>query len=142
MDGLVLFVIGFVAVLLVILLVAWFRRSSTTFVSPGIEQSPVAQPSAELASSAQSLLACGNKIAAIKLVRQQTGMGLKEAKDYVDALQRGTTPVTPTSNAPPVNLEAEVRTLLVQGNKIAAIKRARELTGWGLKQAKDYVDAL
>jgi len=27
-----------------------------------------------------------NKINAIKLVREQTGMGLKEAKDFVDSL--------------------------------------------------------
>ncbi len=38
--------------------------------------------------------------------------------------------------------EAEVRALLAGGNKIAAIKRVRELTGMGLKEAKDYVEAL
>lgn len=34
----------------------------------------------------EQLLAQGQKIAAIKLYREQTGVGLKEAKDYVDAL--------------------------------------------------------
>ena len=28
----------------------------------------------------------GNKIAAIKLYREQTGVGLKEAKDFIDSL--------------------------------------------------------
>lgn len=39
-------------------------------------------------------------------------------------------------------LRAELLELLQRGNKIAAIKRVRELTGWGLKEAKDYVDLL
>ena len=33
----------------------------------------------------------GNKINAIKLYREQTGVGLKEAKDVIDALERGET---------------------------------------------------
>jgi hypothetical protein len=36
----------------------------------------------------------------------------------------------------------EISALLAGGNKIAAIKRYRELTGVGLKEAKDYVDRL
>lgn len=31
----------------------------------------------------------GNKINAIKIYREQTGVGLKEAKDVIDALERG-----------------------------------------------------
>lgn len=38
--------------------------------------------------------------------------------------------------------EAEARALKAQGNAIAAIKHVREATGWGLKEAKDHVDAL
>jgi len=34
----------------------------------------------------RALLAEGNKIAAIKLVRTVTGMGLKDAKDLVDGM--------------------------------------------------------
>jgi ribosomal protein L7/L12 len=97
----------------------------------------------------QALLAQGQKIEAIKGVRELTGLGLKEAKDYVDALQRGgALPVLPataaseavTASAP--QLEQEARMLLAQGQKIEAIKRVRELTGWGLKEAKDYVERL
>ena len=32
-------------------------------------------------------------------------------------------------------------TLIRQGSKIAAIKGVREITGWGLKESKDYVEA-
>ncbi|HEY7355295.1 MAG TPA: 50S ribosomal protein L7/L12 [Ktedonobacterales bacterium] len=35
----------------------------------------------------QQLIMQGKKIEAIKIYRQQTGLGLKEAKDYVDALE-------------------------------------------------------
>jgi len=38
------------------------------------------------------LLADRQKIAAIKFVRQQTGIGLTEAKAYVDALEAGRDP--------------------------------------------------
>lgn len=37
---------------------------------------------------------------------------------------------------------AEVANLLRAGNKIQAIKKVREVTRWGLKETKDYVEAL
>lgn len=94
--------------------------------------------------AAQTALQSGNTIEAIRLVRQATGMGLKEAKDYVE--QWRNTGVQPEHNArinlPSLDLEGEARALVAQGNTIAAIKRVRERTGWGLKEAKDYVDSL
>jgi len=39
-------------------------------------------------------------------------------------------------------IKAEIERLLAEGSRVAAIKRAREATGWGLRQAKDYTDAL
>lgn len=93
----------------------------------------------------QDLLAHGNKIQAIKRVRELTGMGLKEAKDYVEGLPR--VPLGPliagrTGPAAQPDVEREARRLLKDDGKIAAIKRVRELTGMGLKDAKDYVDSL
>ena len=41
----------------------------------------------ELLSKVLRLLAKGRKIPAIKLVTEQTTMGLKEAKDYVESLR-------------------------------------------------------
>lgn len=37
-------------------------------------------------------------------------------------------------------LEAEVRGMIEQGQTISAIKRLREATGWGLADAKMWVD--
>ena len=39
----------------------------------------------------------GNKIEAIKRLREETGLGLKEAKDAIDALARDRRGVTPPS---------------------------------------------
>lgn len=39
-------------------------------------------------------------------------------------------------------VSAEVLQLVQQGNKIAAIKRYREETGLGLREAKDVIDGL
>ena len=44
--------------------------------------------SAAVDPEVQQLLIDGRKIEAIKVVRGRTGMGLKEAKDYVDALDK------------------------------------------------------
>jgi ribosomal protein L7/L12 len=68
------------------------------------------------------------------------GFGLKEAKDYVDSL------IQParlnTTGISEETLEFEVRDLLARGRKIEAIKKVRSLTGWGLKEAKDFVDSV
>jgi ribosomal protein L7/L12 len=100
-------------------------------------------PDAERAAI-RALIDGGNKIAAIKRVRELTGLGLKEAKDYVESWQQtGATPdLIPTMNASPGATMEEVHRLMLQGQKIQAIKVYRELTGVSLKEAKDYVDAL
>jgi ribosomal protein L7/L12 len=87
----------------------------------------------ELEEQVQRLIADGRKISAVKLVRETTGWGLKQAKDFVD--DRGETKVGLLN-------PDELRSLVAAGRKIQAVKRVREATGWGLKKAKDYVDAL
>ncbi|MCP4362535.1 MAG: ribosomal protein L7/L12, partial [Chloroflexi bacterium] len=39
-------------------------------------------------------------------------------------------------------LEAIVRKLLRENKKIAAVKAVRERTNWGLRESKDFVDAI
>lgn len=39
-------------------------------------------------------------------------------------------------------INTEIRELIAREGKIPAIKRLREATGMGLKEAKDYVDSL
>lgn len=82
-------IVGALAILAVALVI-WQRRRGVTVVSAAPERAerqdaPLpADPDAAVAE----LVARGNKIGAIKLVRERTGWGLKEAKDYVDALER------------------------------------------------------
>ena len=93
----------------------------------------------------EALIARGNKIGAIKRTRELTGLGLKEAKDFVEGWDRAGSPPALEASTPPIPTGdgmAEVRVLAAAGNKIGAIKRYRELTGVGLKEAKDFVDAL
>jgi hypothetical protein len=51
---------------------------------------------------ARRLVSAGSKIEAIKFVRAQTGMGLAEAKTYVEALQAGRDPGHLPPMVPPV----------------------------------------
>ena len=87
----------------------------------------------------RALLAARKKIAAIKLYREHTGVGLKDAKDAVETIERGHTPVAPVA---PLTDPQSVEEILRRGNKIAAIKRYREETGSSLKEAKDAVEEI
>jgi ribosomal protein L7/L12 len=106
---------------------------------------------ADLASPATegdvvSMLQQGRKIDAIRLYREQTGAGLREAKDAVEALERGENLPAGARAAGSAgvraDLKADVWALLQDGQKIQAIKFYRERTGCGLKQAKDAVEAV
>ena len=85
-------------------------------------------------------IARGNTIEAIKLLREDTGLGLKEAKDLIDQHARGEAVSLPAQSTSFV-LSPAVLAALHQGNKIEAIKLLREQTGMGLKEAKDAIDA-
>jgi ribosomal protein L7/L12 len=92
-----------------------------------------------------ALLVMGRKIDAIKLLRERTGLGLAEAKNLVEAVERGE-PTPPRSVSPPhapaAGDDADLAALLAQGRKIEAIKLYRERTGVGLAEAKAAVEAL
>ncbi len=112
-----------------------------------------AQPGADIEPLVRQLLRAPrpNKVVAIKLVRERTGMGLREAKDYVDALER----VLPShASAAPRWDEAQARQAhqdaadMVSvmrdagGDRIEAIKRVQGTTGLTLKESRAFVDAL
>ncbi|MER2563809.1 MAG: ribosomal protein L7/L12 [Myxococcaceae bacterium] len=112
---------------------------------PGVVMPPPGSTPLALRSVVESLwpvveaLGAGEKIEAIKRYRELTGVGLKEAKDAVEALERGeAVPVTQTPSAP----NASVQDLLREGKKLEAIKLYREQSGLGLKEAKDAVEAM
>lgn len=84
----------------------------------------------------------GNNIAAIKLCREATGMGLAEAKDFVERLE--TSPDAQLATAPEAGALAPFADLLFAGRKIDAIKLYREQVkpGAGLKESKEAVEQL
>lgn len=100
--------------------------------------------SAESQAAIRSALARGNKIEAVKLYREATGLGLAESKEAVEQMERsggsGGVPLPPT--IPSVIVPAGVNEALAAGNKIEAIKLYREATRVGLKEAKDAVEAV
>jgi len=94
---------------------------------------------AELARRVRRLLADGQKIEAIKVLREATGAGLAEAKLAVEAIERGD---IIKSAGLGDDFENELLALLQSGEKIEAIKRYRARNACGLKAAKDFVEAL
>jgi ribosomal protein L7/L12 len=88
----------------------------------------------------RALLGEGQKIQAIKLYRERTGVGLRQAKEAVEAIERGES--LPSPETVEESFERELIGLLDQGQKIQAIKLYRERTGVGLKEAKDAVDVI
>lgn len=95
---------------------------------------------------ALALISLGKKNEAIQLLRKRFGLGLEEAKDMADGLERGRSTEFQVTFQPTIALtsdrEAEARQLLASGNKIQAIKLIREMTGLGLKEAKDMAEAM
>jgi len=84
----------------------------------------------------QLMEAGAQKVSVIKAVREITGLGLKEAKDLVDGAPK---PVKEGMNK--ADADAAKKKLEDAGaNKVSVIKAVRELTGLGLKEAKDLVD--
>lgn len=97
----------------------------------------------------QRLIREDKMIHAIKEFRETFGVGLKEAKDAVEAMQRGegldvsgvNVRVVERSPGRESNV-AEIQRLIRSGQKIQAIKVFRETFGVGLKEAKDAVEAM
>ncbi|MDB5806687.1 MAG: hypothetical protein JWN73_4009 [Betaproteobacteria bacterium] len=94
----------------------------------------------------------GEMIKATKLLRTATGLGLKEAKDILDAYERGRVVEVPPPRAaaPAFGAAAQaasaktedVVAALRRGSKLGAIALMRQQTGLGLREAKEAVDAL
>ncbi len=63
----------------------WIGRSTVVAKTP--PPAPVPPPPADKLEEIRLVLAGGEKIQAIKMYREQTGAGLKEAKEAVERLQ-------------------------------------------------------
>ncbi|WP_186315834.1 ribosomal protein L7/L12 [Catellatospora sichuanensis] len=107
-------------------------------------------PSADaLVQQVRMLMNQRQKIPAVKLWRDATGVSLADAVRAVELIAAGGTPSLPPTGmaaktGQPVSplLMANARNLKLQGRPIEAIKLVRQHTGMGLREAKDVVDAL
>jgi len=121
-------------------------RNCNYDVHPGIGQcphcgAPMDMPSADLEQQVRSLLDQGQKIQAVKLYKDQTGVGLAEAKEAVESMQADADP--PSSPAEPGgDLEAELLRLLGRGDKLEAVKLYKDQNGTSLLEAKQVVESL
>jgi ribosomal protein L7/L12 len=141
-------------------------------VAPPAPRATLAKPQGlsanDLKSQVADLLGRGLKIRAVKLLREHTGWSLRRVVNAVDALQAGdasafdqlgaesreATPASALASAFAASTEAEpahgideaarkqLAALLNARRKIEAIKLVRERTGWGLKESKEYVEAM
>lgn len=92
----------------------------------------------------------GKKIAAVKLVRERTGLGLGECKNLVEEVQASLKDRLDTHKgfrlgpSIPKEVVPEIEAMLCKGahKKIDAIKLLREKTGYGLLDAKNAVEDL
>lgn len=86
----------------------------------------------------RELVKQGRTIEAIRRWRERHGKSLLAARAAIETIRwELTQKLGPQLSA----IEAEIDQLLKSGQKIAAIKRWREHTGVGLKEAKDAVEA-
>jgi ribosomal protein L7/L12 len=80
-----------------------------------------------------------DKIAAIKRLREATGMGLAEAKSALETQLDGDDGRELPGGAEA--LRPAIEAALARGDKIVAIKLLKDATGIGLKEAKDRIES-
>jgi ribosomal protein L7/L12 len=94
----------------------------------------------------RQLLQARQKIQAIKLYREETGVNLKEAKAAVERMEAGMQESWPQEQPEQTRSDlvdpARLQRLIREGRKIEAIKYFRQQRGVGLREAKDAVDWL
>lgn len=105
--------------------------------------------SADLRAEVMGMVAQGQKIAAIKRYRQRTGVGLREAMEALERLEsdpdswQGERHGNITPPEPDVSASSdEIERLVLMGQKINAIKMYRQMTGLGLREAKEAIDQM
>jgi ribosomal protein L7/L12 len=103
----------------------------------------------EILDQVRKLVASGRTIEAIKLLREVTGLSLKEAKEAVDRCAHGGSLDIAEDLAAhraalhgAAQVDGEIKALLESGRKIEAIKLMRERSGLDLKTSKDIIDSM
>lgn len=104
--------------------------------------SPTAsEPTPELEREVRRLLANHQKVSAVKLVRDTTRWPLREAKDYVDALQDTAfqTMNQTLLDACPQDVFQDIQELVANNQLFEAAQRIQSVTNWDMSQAVNYI---
>lgn len=134
------YVVVALAAVVVILVLRRLQSSggSSTEVPPDVPRD---------AEGIKQLMAAGHPFKAVQLAREIAAHDPEKAKAILAELQvhvkiGGTgSGVTIAGLLEPAK-DPQIQAFLLSGNKIEAIKRWRDLTGHGLKEAKDAIDGL
>lgn len=151
-------IIGVIVVVLILRLIAVRRVGRPSGPAQGFSQKPslgsrLTKNDAQLIQQVQQLLQGGRFIEAVKIVKESKRIGLKEAKEFVEAIQKNPTrnistqgSVSGAAKEKALNSSSEIETrarhLAQGGHVIEAIKYVREQSGMDLKSAKEYVETL
>ena len=84
-----------------------------------------------------------HKLAGVKYVKNVTGLGLKDSKDFVfqfferrDKYIEATKPIITKEDAK----KKMIAFMRGDDSKLAVVKYVKEITGWGLKESKDFFE--
>ncbi len=102
------------------------------------------QIAVDSAAGVRDLLEEGRRDEAVDLYAKFAGVDQYTATDAVEQIEREMRLADEPKDADGLTAadQVELRDLLERGRKIEAVKRYRELSGLGLKEAKDAVDAM
>ncbi|MEV4892365.1 ribosomal protein L7/L12 [Nonomuraea sp. NPDC055795] len=113
---------------------------------------PSLRSAADTEQEVLRLLQQGKTIQAIKIVRERTRLGLKEAKDLVEDVAAGRRRLTDhpafagmrpsLSRRPTGDLAGRVRDLVAEGHRQQAIYLVRGETGMGEEEAELFITSL
>ena len=138
-----------IIVLLVVLVVILFLLNRATRPSDAAPRFAAPRPPLDAATIGEitELLRRERRIEAIKVLREATGLGLRDSKNWIDEwdvsnVHASSGPAPAPTTAGLDTLEIEARAVAEAAGEIAAIKHVRTRTGWGLAEAKAYVDRL
>ncbi len=109
---------------------------------------PVVLPSvplpAELQSHLRAMTGQGQRIQAVRTLREATGLSLLDAKNVVDAIAAGRSLPTPAGDpgGPRADLAYRARTLAAAGREDEAVRVVAAETGMSAPEATAFVRAL
>lgn len=148
----VLIVLAVAAVVILVLIGVRASNRARTEVPSGPDprrEALMRQPlSPGLVARITELCTAGRKIQAIKELREVTGLGLKDAKDLVEAIEAGHRPaplvqgeiVAERLHRP--DLADRACKLMADGQEVQAIRLVCDETGMGIADAQKFIKAL